>query len=90
MTYDDLIDQDLFVKNHLDPQASFDGLLFETYGPEEDYVCGIAYDFPLRVATIVEGDSGAMYLMRGCQRINRVGYFVAKNDLPEFPDLKID
>jgi len=61
------------MQNHLDPNASFTGTLFETFGPELDYVRSVD---PRRVATLIDGDEGGSFIVSGFHHVNRVGYFV--------------
>jgi hypothetical protein len=91
LTFDSLVDSGVFVMNHLVPagECSHDGLMFETYGPEFDHVAEVARVHPARVATLVEGASGNHCLVRGLAFVDRLGYFVAKEDLPEFTELLV-
>ena len=85
LTYDGLVDSGIFQVNHLTGEGengSFGGLLFETFGPELDYVKSVAREFPDRVATIIEAE-GNLYLCRGFHFVNRIGYFIATKDLPD-------
>lgn len=68
------------VVNHLDENASWQneygvGIMFETYGAEEQYVFD---QDPLKVWTYVDGDDGGTYLVSGRCFINRIGYFVCE------------
>lgn len=91
LTYDGLVDTGIFQKNHIlgDDNAPFDGLMYETFGDEVNYVREIAQKHPNRVATILDCDGGT-YLGRGYHHVNRIGYLVATADLPEFDGLVID
>lgn len=91
LTYDQLVDENRFQANHLVPEgdASFDGLMFETYGRELEFVRATAEAHPGRVATLVEAD-GKMFVCRGFHFVNRIGYFVAKEDLPPFEELPLE
>ena len=62
------------IRNHIEPDAPYDRLMFETYGAELDFVR--THDCH-RVFTLVEGDSGRMYVATGFHLVNRIGYFVA-------------
>lgn len=63
------------VKNHLDPNASHDGRMFETYGPEYQHIT----DTPeKKVWTIVTGDNGEMIITAGYHYVNRLGYLVTE------------
>jgi hypothetical protein len=72
------------VKNHLDDNASFqdehgNGIMFETFGDELQYVLGVASKEPDRVWTYVDGDDGT-YVTNGYHLVNRIGYFIT--DVP--------
>ncbi len=89
LSYDALVDTGVFQKNHIETNASFDGLLFETFGDEFAFVQSVAMKTPDRVCTIIDGD-GELYLSHGLQRVNRMGYFIATDDIPHFEDLIVD
>lgn len=79
--------------NHLDEDASFDdgdgGIMYETYGPEHDYVCSM--NLKRRVWTYIDGEDGT-YIVNGYSFVNRIGYFVA--EIPysddEFFQIRVD
>lgn len=69
------------ITNHLDRGASFDGLMFETYGAELAHVLMIANgDFgragARKVWTLCEGDDGSPVICEGYHLCNRLGYFI--------------
>jgi hypothetical protein len=91
MTEDYFYDQMKPVKNHLDENSAFDGFMFETYGPEVEYV---RCQDPDKVWTIVETE-GQMSIIPGFHIVNRIGYmltqvkhegesYVEMEDLEEF------
>lgn len=59
--------------NLIDPTASFDGYMFETYGSEIEFVKS---QDPNTIWTYVDGDDGGLYIVSGWQAVNRIGYFV--------------
>ena len=64
------------VTNHIDANASQDGLLFETYGAEWEFVRSQDCH---KVFTLVEGDtSNKEYACPGFHIVNRMGYFVVE------------
>ncbi len=66
--------------NHIDPEASWDGTMFETYGDEVKFI----YDFdPCHVWTYVDGDDGGTYLISGRAYANRIGYFITEVPVPD-------
>lgn len=89
--YDAMVDAGWFQPNHIlgADRAPFDGLMYETYGPEHEYVAAIARAQPGRVATILDVD-GASYLVHGYHVVNRIGYFIALNELADFGEAVID
>lgn len=62
--------------NHFDADASWGGIMFETYGVEQEYVMDMD---PRFVWTFGDGDDGGMYIWSGRHFVNRIGYFVTKN-----------
>ena len=67
--------------NHIDPNASFDdgegGAMFETYGPELDFVRAYAENNPQHVWTYLDGKNYPL-ICEGYQFVNRIGYFITK------------
>lgn len=61
------------VKNHLVPDAPFDGCMFETFGAEFEHVR--AQD-PAIIWTVIDCD-GTLAIESGCHLVNRLGYLVA-------------
>lgn len=76
------------VLNHLNDNASWDGVMFETYGEEEQYV--YAQD-PLKVWTYVDGEDGSTYLINGRALVNRIGYLICEvpYDDHDFMEIKV-
>jgi hypothetical protein len=58
----------------------FGGTMYETFGPEFDYVLAMARDAKKQrhVWTIIEGDDGEFYLSAGYHIVNRFGYMITK------------
>lgn len=69
-------------QNHLDSNASWDGCMFETYGPELEYVQQIQQQAPGRVWTIVDCD-GELFVSSGFHLVNRFGYLITEIACPE-------
>ena len=85
LTEDEFDDQYALVPNHINPSASWAfgdarGCLFETYGEEFEFVR--RYDSS-KVWTLVDGDGGDLYLVSGLHYVNRVGYLLSRNPIPE-------
>ena len=77
ITEDQFHEQFTFEENLLDPNASFDGYMFETFGDELDYVMQIQNDTPNRIWTIIEGESGELFYMTGFHLVNRMGFLIS-------------
>jgi hypothetical protein len=79
MTVEEWEEQYKPIVNHLDANASWasddsDGIMFETYGAEVDYV----YAQPLYTTwTYVDGQEGT-YILAGRHLVNRIGYFITE------------
>lgn len=76
LAFDNWYDRYQPVTNHLNPNATFSGLLFETYGQDWDHVSHP--DKRSHVWTLVEGDEG-LYILSGLRYVNRIGFFITKN-----------
>ena len=85
MAYDDWLETYRPVPNPLAESAPFDGLMFETFGPELAHVRDTPAD---RVWTLVEGDGNTLYVLSGVHFVNRLGYFIAAH--PRQPNAVID
>lgn len=70
------------VPNHINNTHgySIDGccVLFETYGPEFDYVREMAITQPGHVWTYMDDDNGNPCIGLGIHYVNRIGYFITK------------
>lgn len=60
--------------NHLDDNASFDGCMFETYGPEHEFV---RQQNPLCIWTVLEDFDGNPAVASGYKWVNRLGYLIS-------------
>jgi len=79
------------VTNHLNPHASwaFDdgsGCLFETYGPELDFLR--QHDRRM-VWTLVDGDDGDLYVVSGYHYVNRIGYLISTVPVPDDTEIEV-
>ena len=80
ITFEEWLEKYQPVDNHLDNNASFqdengNGIMFETFGEELQYVLSIANSEPNQVWTYVDGDDGT-YVTNGYHLVNRIGYFI--------------
>jgi hypothetical protein len=62
------------INNHIDPNSSWNGTMFETYGEEFDFVYAQS---DANVWTWVDGDEGT-WIISGRAYVNRIGYFVTE------------
>jgi hypothetical protein len=77
LTKDQFDDAFPLVRNHLNPDAAWDGCLFETHGEELAFV---ARQEHRAVFTLVEsdGDDDAdLFILSGYHRVNRLGYLIS-------------
>lgn len=75
MTFDEWVEEFEPRQNHFDDNAAFEGLMFETFGAEFDYVQAQKSNY---IWTIAEED-GQFYIGEGLNFVNRMGYAVTKN-----------
>ena len=74
------------IPNNIDTNASFDGLMFETYGDEVEFV---KKAHPNHIWTYGDGDDGGSYIWAGWSFVNRIGYFITELPFPENTDIQI-
>ena len=84
MTFEEFFDVYKPIENHIDNNASFEGVMFETFGEELEYV--LSAD-PKCVVTYADGDNGT-YIFSGYHLVNRIGYFITS--IPVEEDLCIE
>lgn len=79
MTYEEFLDKFKPIKNHLQEDTSFDGIMFETYGEELEFVTAQPHQ---KIWTILEGegetDETEFYIAEGYHFVNRWGYIVTE------------
>jgi hypothetical protein len=80
MTFEEADEQFKFMVNNYDENASFEGLMFETYGDEVEYVKSKPQD---RIWMYGQGDDGGLYIWSGWGFVNRIGYFISENPVPD-------
>ena len=75
------------IKNHLAPNSSRRGDMFETFGKELKFVHQQHCD---KVWTWIEGsDDNKTYIVSGYHHVNRLGYFICKKAWSENTVLEI-
>ena len=87
MDYEEFVATYKPITNHIDKNASFDGLMFETYGDEykfvnsqQDTACIWMYG---------DGDDGGSFIWSGWGLINRLGYFITEVPCPADTEIQI-
>ena len=91
MTEAEFDNQFQLITNHINPWAGWavddqGGCLFETYGPEFDFVR--RFDLS-RVWTLIDGEDGDMYLVSGLHYVNRVGYLITRESVPDSTSIQV-
>jgi rubrerythrin len=89
LTEDEFYEKFTMVKNTIDENASFDGCMFETYGEELELIQKTNHFAPKRVWTIVDCD-GRLYYESGYHFVNRLGYFITEEDVPEDVEFTVE
>lgn len=90
LSYEDWVERFQPEKNNIvDEDRGYDGTMFETYGPEVEFVKEIGRLNPHRVWTLISGDDGGVYLTSGWHYVNRVGYFITAVPCPADEDYEI-
>lgn len=74
MDFDEWVQTYKPITNHLDINSSFDGLMFETYGEEVEFV---KTQDPNKIWMYGDGDNGS-YIWSGWGFVNRIGYFITE------------
>ena len=79
MEFEEFVETYKPITNHIDEHASFDGLMFETYGAEVEFVKAQDEN---RIWMYGDGDDGGSYLWSGWGFVNRLGYFITEVPFP--------
>ena len=86
MTFEEADEQFRFIPNNYDEYSSFDGLMFETYGDEVEFVKSQPEN---RIWMYGDGDDGGAYIWSGWGFVNRIGYLVSQLPFPENTTIQI-
>jgi hypothetical protein len=86
MTFEEADEQFKFMVNNYDEYASLDGLMFETYGDEVEYVKSKPEN---RIWMYGDGDDGGTYIWSGWGFVNRIGYLISEKPVPENTTIQI-
>jgi len=65
-------------KNKIDKNSPYNGCMFDTCGPELEYIKNSNIDHHF-IWTIVDCDNEEQYIIPGYHLVNRAGYFITKN-----------
>lgn len=92
LTFDEWVDQYRPVVNQFDPNASFqdesgNGIMFETYGDEIEFV---KKQDPATIWMYGSGDDGGLYIWNGWGFVNRLGYFITEVPCPDNLTVQIE
>ena len=77
------------VNNHIDVESSFDGIMFETYTEEYDYVASIGQKEPNRIWTLVDAEDGSTLIINRWAFVNRIGYFITEKPYDDRLDIQV-
>jgi hypothetical protein len=80
LTFEEADEQFKFIPNNYDEYSSFDGLMFETYGDEVEFVKSQSPD---KIWMYGQGDDGGLYIWSGWGFVNRIGYFISEKPVPD-------
>jgi hypothetical protein len=86
MDYDVWLETYRPILNHIDNNASFDGMMFETYGDEVEFVKSQSPD---KIWMYGDGDDGGSFIWAGWGFVNRIGYFITEVPFPADTDIQI-
>lgn len=86
MDFEEWIETYKPISNHIDTNASFDGLMFETYGDEVEFVKSSNPDC---IWMYGDGDDGGSYIWSGWGFVNRIGYFITEVPFPDNTTIQI-
>jgi len=86
LDYDEWVETYKPILNHIDINASFDGMMFETYGDEVDFVKEQPEN---RIWMYGDGDDGGSFVWSGWGFVNRIGYFITEVPCPPDTDIQI-
>ena len=68
------------IQNHIEGNAPYNGAMFETYGPELEFIQ--SYD-ESKVWTLIDADKDYPEIVSGYCHVNRLGYFITELAVPE-------
>lgn len=74
------------IQNHINSDRGWNGLMFETYGDDLQFVISQPQN---KVWTWVDGEEGT-YLLNGYHLVNRIGYFVTEKSWSADHEITVD
>jgi hypothetical protein len=81
ITFEEFVEKYVPIKNHIDTNASYDGMAFETYGEELEFV---KKQNPANIWTVVDSDSGNYPIItNGFHYVNRLSYIITEKPCEE-------
>jgi len=92
MNKDEILTEDEFdarfhlITNPFNPNAGWNGCVFETFGQELAY---IRKQPPACIWTLIDGDDGGLWLVSGYHHVNRVNYLISKEPVPENQTIQV-
>ena len=86
MEFEEFVETYKPITNHIDKNAAFDGLMFETYGAEVEFVKAQDEN---RIWMYGDGDDGGSYLWSGWGFVNRLGYFITEVPFPDNTTIQV-
>jgi hypothetical protein len=86
LDYDEWVATYKPILNHIDKNASFDGMMFETYGDE---VAFVKESLPEHIWMYGDGDDGGSFIWSGWGFVNRLGYFITEVPCPADTEIQI-
>ncbi len=70
------------VQNHVTANSPYDGTMFETFGPDREYVLSVANSHNpsdlQRVWTLLDAGGRDLTIASGYHLVNRLGYFITE------------
>jgi hypothetical protein len=92
LTEDEFYERFNPIKNHFykNPEdCSYDGCMFETYGQELDYITELINDGGKASVWTIEEVEGRFYFVSGYHFVNRFGYLVTNEPVPENEEYEV-
>ena len=74
------------IPNNINPDSSFGGYMFETYGNEYEFIKKAKDNY---IWTYGDGDDGGTYVWSGWSFVNRIGYFITEVPFSEGVDVQV-